>query len=245
VIWVHGGAWVSGSKENVGNYLRLLAGANIAMVNVNYTLAPSATHPTPSRQVNAALGWIVANGPASEIDATRIVLAGDSAGSQIATQVAIAQLDPAYAAALGIKAALPVSSLRGLVLFCGAYDARNLNLDGAFGGFLRKILWAYFGQQDFTSAPGFDLFSVAGHLPPAMPPLFISAGNADPLGPQSMELADIADAKVIVTDTLFFPAGYAPPLGHEYQFDLTTEAGQMALARTRAFLATRFSPAAP
>lgn len=245
VVWVHGGAWVSGSKENVGNYLRLLTSDRFAMVNVDYTLAPSAQHPEPTRQVNAALGWLMANGAAAGLDTSRVILAGDSAGAQIAMQTAIAQTDPAYAAALGLTPMLPASQLRGLLLFCGAYDARQLNLDGAFGGFLRNVLWAYFGQREFASAPGFDLFSVAAHLPATLPPLFISAGNADPLGPQSTGLADRADALGIETDTLFFPADFAPPLGHEYQFDLSTEAGKLALERARAFLAARLSPTAP
>jgi acetyl esterase len=37
-------------------------------------------------------------------------------------------------------------------------------------------------------------------------------------------------------DALFFPQDYAPPLPHEYQFDLDTEAGRLALERSVGFL---------
>jgi len=244
VVWVHGGAWVSGSKENVGNYLRLLAGRGVAMVNVDYTLAPSARHPVPARQVNAALAWLAAHAGDEGLDARRVVLAGDSAGAQIAAQTAIAQLDPAYAAALGLEPALPAGSLRGLVLFCGGYDPAALNLEGPFGGFLKTVFWAYFGTRDVLNAPDLPLFSIPANLPDDMPPLFISAGNADPLGPQSVALAETAAARGIEVDALFFPPDHQPPLAHEYQFSLETQAGQQALERTHAFLERVFSPPA-
>ena len=37
-------------------------------------------------------------------------------------------------------------------------------------------------------------------------------------------------------DALFFPADYEPALPHEYQFNLDTEAGRLALDRSVAFL---------
>jgi hypothetical protein len=37
-------------------------------------------------------------------------------------------------------------------------------------------------------------------------------------------------------ETLFFPPDHAPPLAHEYQFDLDTEAGQLALAKATTWL---------
>jgi acetyl esterase/lipase len=49
VVWVHGGARVSGRTENVVTYLRLLTSDRFAMVNVGYTLAPSVQHPEPTR----------------------------------------------------------------------------------------------------------------------------------------------------------------------------------------------------
>jgi len=53
--------------------------------------------------------------------------------------------------------------------------------------------------------------------------------NADPLAPQSRMLAEVVTQHGVPVDTLFFPDDYAPPLAHEYQFDLDTEAGQTAL----------------
>lgn len=237
VVWVHGGAWVSGNKGDVENWLRILAGRGYATVAPAYTLAPRTVHPGPARQVNAALAWVVAEGPGQGLDPSRVVLAGDSAGAQIAAQAGIAQVDAAYAGRLGITPALPAASLRGLVLFCGGYDPAAVRGEGVFGWFIDTVFWAYFGQKDWRASPMLADFAIPPNLPAAMPPLFISAGNADPLLAQSRALVATADARGIKVDSLFFPDDHQPPLGHEYQFDLGGEAGQQAFDRMVAFLA--------
>ena len=74
--------------------------------------------------------------------------------------------------------------------------------------------------------------SVAPNVTKEFPPAFVSAGNADPLGPQSIAMADAIQGAGGKVERLFFPADYKPPLGHEYQFDLDTAAGKLALARS-------------
>lgn len=236
VVWVHGGAWVSGDKGDVADWLRILAAEGFATVGPAYTLAPSAKHPVPARQVNDALAWVVREGAGRGLDPSRIVLAGDSAGAQIAAQVGIAQVDADYAGRLGITPALPSGALRGLVLFCGGYDPALVKGEGVFGWFLDTVFWAYFGQKDWRNSPMLADFAIPPNLPAGMPPLFISAGNADPLLAQSRALAAAADAKGITVDALWFPDDHTPPLGHEYQFDLASEAGKEAFGRMLAFV---------
>ncbi len=71
------------------------------------------------------------------------------------------------------------------------------------------------------------------------PPFFISVGNADPLAPLSYGLKQRADELGIANEALFFPPDHAPPLPHEYQFNLDSEAGQLALERSVNFLSAR------
>jgi hypothetical protein len=49
-------------------------------------------------------------------------------------------------------------------------------------------------------------------------------------------MADALEAKGVNVERLFFPKDYQPPLGHEYQFDLDSDAGKLALTRTVAWL---------
>lgn len=235
VVWVHGGAFVSGSRDNIGNYLQILAAQGYATLAPDYTLAPSGRHPRPTEQLLEALLWLRGAADDHGLDATRIVLAGDSAGAHIALQTAIAIRDPAYADALGLRPQTDPATLRGLALFCGAYDLQGMDRDGAFGGFLQTVLWSYLGHKDPAEAADAPLFSLFAHLPADFPPLFVSAGNADPLLPQSTALVEQATRRGIAVDTLFFPPDHQPPLSHEYQFTLDP-AGEQAFTRLTAFL---------
>jgi acetyl esterase/lipase len=237
IVWTHGGGWVSGSKAHVANYARILAGRGYTVAAVDYSIAPGKTYPVPVRQLNAALGYLAGNARALHLDPTRMVLAGDSAGAHISAQVANLVANPAYAQALGIVPAVERRHIAGLLLYCGPYDTRNVNLDGAFGGFLKTVLWSYSGTRSFMTDPAFATASVIDRVTGDFPPAFISAGNGDPLQGQSLAFADALVAKGVAVERLFFPKDYAPALPHEYQFNLDTEAGRLALERSAAFLA--------
>lgn len=236
VVWIHGGGWVSGTKNDIGNYARILAARGYTVVGVDYSIAPGATYPTPVRQLNAALGYLAANATRLHIDPNRFVLAGDSGGSHIVAQVANVVSVPSYAGLLGIRPAIDRGQLAGMLLFCGAYDMNLADFDGPFGGFLHTVLWAYSGTKDFRTDPAFESASVLNHVTGAFPPSFISAGNADPLAPQSVAMADALRARGVRVDALFFAADHQPPLPHEYQFDLDGKDGRLALDRAVAFL---------
>jgi len=239
VVWIHGGAWISGGKGDVANYARLLAARGFAVGSVDYAIAPGARYPTPVRQVNAALRYLRANAASLGIDADRLFLAGDSAGAQIAAQVALTVSDAAYAQSIGVFPGAPRAALRGLVLFCGPFDAMNANFTGPFADFFRTVLWSYLGTRDFVGDPRLRDLSIMPHVGTGFPPAFISVGNADPLAPHSVALAEALRTHAVETDTLFFAADYRPTLGHEYQFDLRLEASRTAFDRMVAFLTAR------
>src|SRR5437588_4134282 len=46
IVWIHGGAWVTGDKRDIASYLKILAARGYAAVGVNYSLAPRQTYPT-------------------------------------------------------------------------------------------------------------------------------------------------------------------------------------------------------
>jgi acetyl esterase/lipase len=239
VVWVHGGAWISGTKAHVAPYLRILAGNGYAAIGVGYSLAPGANYPGPIRQVNAALAHISKNAASLNVDPTRIFIAGDSAGAQITGQLANLITAPTYARAMGITPAIDPSALRGVILNCGAYDAELVNYDGAFGFFLKTVLWSYFGRRDFLADPRLRQMSVIRNVTGAFPAMFITAGNGDPLEPQSRALAAAAAKAGVAVESLFFPKEHVPALPHEHQFNLDTDAARQVLARTLAFLAER------
>ncbi len=245
VVWIHGGAFVAGSKNDVEAYLRILAARGYATVGVGYALAPIGRYPMPIAQANEAVAFVIANAARLHVDPTRIFLAGDSAGAQIAAQLAAMVSDPTYAAQVGIAPGFSRSRLRGVVLFCGIYDASPKQVPEVFRTAFQNAFWAYFGQKNLDdNDTRLAQFAVARHVTPRFPPAFISAGNTDPLERDSVMLANALRAQGVTVDTLFFPSDYVPPEPHEYQFTFGSGAGKKAIARETAFLA-RFSARNP
>ena len=227
IVWIHGGGFVSGRRQDITNYLKVLAGRGFNVVNIDYTIAPEAHYPTPIRQVHAALGYLSREGVRHGIDPAGLVLAGDSAGAQIAAQTAATATNPDYARLVGITPAIRPEQLVGVLLFCGVFDVTQMGKGGGIlGWFVSSATWAYSGNRD---GAGIETMSIAPHVTPAFPPAFVSAGNADPLGPQSVAIARALETKGVSVTSLFFPPDHQPPLGHEYQFDLDTAGGRRAL----------------
>ena len=102
------------------------------------------------------------------------------------------------------------------------------------------MLWSYSGSRDYATNQGFALASILHYVTPKFPPTFISAGNGDPLLPHSVAMADALAKEGVRVDRLFFAQEHTPTLPHEYQFNLDTDAGQLALARSLGFLSSIF-----
>lgn len=237
IVWIHGGGFVSGRRRDITNYAKVLVGQGFNVVNVDYTIAPEAQYPTPVRQVNRALAYIALNGASLGINPQRLVLAGDSAGAQIAAQTAAVVTNPAYARLIGVVPGIAPEQLAGALLYCGVYDISGLGTGGGIlGWFIESAGWAYSGKRKWRDDRVFQTMSIAPYVTSSFPPAFVSAGNADPLGPQSVAMAKSLESANVAVEQLFFPADYKPGLGHEYQFDLTTQAGQKALAKSGAWL---------
>lgn len=186
--------------------------------------------------MNAALGYVSAYAEELGDDPAFIVLAGDSAGSQLAAQVSILTTDSGYAVKVGIAPTLKPDQLAAAILVSGAYDLDNIDLKGNSGWFLRTILWAYSGARNFMSDPRFGLLSVTQYVSATFPPAFITSGNGDPLAPPARQFAATLQGLGVHILPLFFPDDYNPALPHEYQFNLDTAAGAEAQVRMLAFL---------
>ena len=90
VMYTHGGGWVLGGFDTHERLLRELAtGAHAAIVFVNYTLSPEAKYPLSLEEAYAATKWISENGQTLNLDSSRLVVAGDSVGGNMATSVAL------------------------------------------------------------------------------------------------------------------------------------------------------------
>ena len=90
ILYLHGGGWILGSWITHDLLTRRLAvGANAAVVFVEYSRAPEAKYPVQIEQCYAAAQWITAQGAGGGFDITRIAVAGDSAGGNTSTVLAL------------------------------------------------------------------------------------------------------------------------------------------------------------
>lgn len=223
VVWVHGGAWLAGVKEDNSDYLRLLSTEGFVTASVDYPLAPEAHYPRSINSVLAAISYLLEHSEQYRIDPTRVFLGGDSAGAQLAMQAALVTCSPAYADATGLSSALTPDQLRGQVLYCGAFDFSGTDVSPALEKFFRAVLWAYSGVKDFEDHDAYTYGNVVAHVTSELPPTFINAGNHDFLLAQSISLAHALGHVGVPVDALFYPEDHQPNLEHEFQFDLRLE----------------------
>lgn len=90
VMYFHGGGWILGDAETHRHIVcEIAAGANATVVFVNYSRSPEAKYPTAVEQAYAATKWVVENRSSIGIDASHLVVAGDSAGGNMSTVVCL------------------------------------------------------------------------------------------------------------------------------------------------------------
>jgi acetyl esterase len=90
IMYFHGGGWVLGDKSTHDRLTREIAnGAQAAVVFVNFTPSPEAQYPVPIEEAYAATKYIAENGNTLNLDPSRLAVAGDSAGANMAAAVTL------------------------------------------------------------------------------------------------------------------------------------------------------------
>ncbi|WP_188197800.1 alpha/beta hydrolase [Nonomuraea sp. SYSU D8015] len=90
ILYVHGGGWILGNAGTHDRLVRELAvGVNAAVVFVEYDRSPEARYPVAIEQAYATAQWITRNGVGEGLDASRLAVAGDSVGGNMAAALTI------------------------------------------------------------------------------------------------------------------------------------------------------------
>ena len=164
-LFVHGGGFTGGDKHRPGSHLydnvgRWAASEGWAAITMNYRLAPAHGWPAAAQDIARAIDWIGRHGADLGIDASRILLAGHSAGAAHAAGY-IAQRDLHGAGHAG---------LRGAVLMSGIYDIEAMGT--------RPSVQSYFGRDPARHA----VQSSVNGLADTRLPLLLTVAEEDPDG---------------------------------------------------------------
>jgi acetyl esterase len=86
VLYIHGAGWVFGDSHTHDRLIRELAvQSGSAVVFPEYSRSPEARYPVAVEECYAVAQWIVSQGADYSLDPTRIAVAGDSVGGNMAT----------------------------------------------------------------------------------------------------------------------------------------------------------------
>ena len=238
LVWVHGGAFVAGTKDGIENYAVMLANEGYAVVGVDYQWAPEIKYPGQVRQVEECLAALDSVKDEYYLDLDRIVLFGDSAGAHIAAQAALLATNPEYEAALGVSSAIEAKQLKGAVLYCGPYDVSQMLDTGnkLIDFFASRIGWALIGEKHWQDGEMIKTTTIKDYATDKFPPVFISDGNSGSFESQGKGLVEDLMSKGIDVSFLFFDKDQYDEIGHEYQFNIGDNgAGSLCYEQTILF----------
>jgi acetyl esterase/lipase len=226
VVVIHGGSWVSGNRLDGGTKRWLndwLAGLGYAVASIDYRLSPEFKWPTQRDDLLAAIRFLRSNAAALGIDPNRLVLLGRSAGGQMATAAAYAEVIPGVCGIVDIY---------GPTDFDLTWDAatRPRSLDHRYN------LEIFLGGSPETARDAYQSASGAMLVTSRAPPTLILHGGLDiNVFPEQAQRLDRKLAEAGVPHALVS----LPWAGHAFDFvNFNTPGAQIGRYAVARFLAS-------
>ncbi|MBR0566281.1 alpha/beta hydrolase [Azoarcus sp. L1K30] len=175
LVFFHGGGWCVGDVESYDVLCRELAnGAGVAVLSVDYRLAPEHPFPAAVDDARLAVEWAAAHADLLNVDPLRFALGGDSAGGNLSVVTALAlrdedNLKPVFLALIYPSTEI-VSERASRQAFGNGYFLDTETLDWFFTRYL-----PHGDTEDWRISP-MRAASLAG-----LPPTLIVTAECDPL----------------------------------------------------------------
>jgi acetyl esterase/lipase len=178
IIYLHGAGWVFGNAHTHDRLIReLAAGAGAAVVFPNYSLSPEARYPVAIEENFAVARWVAAHGTEHGLDSSRITVAGDSVGGNMAAALTLMAKERGGIDLVQQVLFYPVTD--------AAFDTGSYR-QFATGYFLRRDAMQWFWDQ-YTTDPARRAEITASPLRATieqlrgLPPALVITGEADVL----------------------------------------------------------------
>lgn len=189
VVWVHGGAWRSGTKEGIPP---ALVGNSFAIASVDFHQSTEAPFPAAVHDIKGAIRFLRANAKKYGYDASRIAIAGSSSGGHLAILVGVTNGNKVLEGVVGNNPDQS-SDVQAIVDYYGASNLTTiLSQSTPHGLSVRKpALELLLGALPENATELAKLASPVFHIDSDDPPLLIIHGDQDPQMPinQAHELA--------------------------------------------------------
>ncbi len=198
VVYFHGGGWVLGSLTTHDGICRGLAdGVDAVVVSVDYRLAPEYRYPAAVEDSLAALRWVAEHAGSIGGDPNRLVVAGDSAGGNLAAIVA-----------QEARVSGPAIAFQLLVYPVTDHEFTSVSMeDNAVGYYLTRASMHWFYDLYLTdAAEGADpaVSPIRNPVLAGLPPAFVVTAEYDPLRDQGLAyVAAMRAAGNVVADRTY------------------------------------------
>ncbi|HEY4020988.1 MAG TPA: alpha/beta hydrolase [Pseudonocardiaceae bacterium] len=187
VYFIHGGGMVIGTNRGQGitNVLDCAAQLGVAVVSVQYRLAPEHPHPAPVEDCYAGLVWTVEHADELGIDPSRIVVSGASAGGGLAAATALLARDRSGPELIGQLLLCPMLDDRN-----NSYSARQMTGLGIWDRGFNQVGWtALLGEAQ--GGPDVSPYAAPARATDlsGLPPTFIDVGSAETFRDEAVDYA--------------------------------------------------------
>lgn len=213
IVWVHGGAWHSGNKENPP--LGLLP-YGYALASVDFRVSTEKPFPVQIYDIKAAIRFLRANAQKYGYKSEKIIIWGASSGGHLAALVATTNNNAALEGNLG-NYTNTLSAVQACIDFYGPTNFLTiLNQSTPHGLNVRlPALAILLGKPVEQVNELAKLASPVYQVDAACPPMFIAHGEQDAQVPinQSIELMSVYKSKNLKVQIEFVPnAGHTDPI---------------------------------
>jgi len=142
VIWIHGGGWQGGSKNNPGNHVTALTTKGYVVASIDYRLSGVAQWPAQINDCKGAVRYLRANAGQFRIDPTRFATWGSSAGGHLSAYMKLSngvKMLTVGGATVDIEGntggnLLTSSDVQACVNYFGPADLLKMNEQAPLGG---------------------------------------------------------------------------------------------------------------
>jgi acetyl esterase len=183
-LHIHGGGWVLGAADMQDPMLEQIADTTgLAVVSVEYRLAPEDPYPAGPDDCESAAAWLVKNSR-TEFGSDILTIGGESAGGHLAA-VTVLRMRDRYG----------YTGFRGANFVYGAFDLSMTPSQRAFGN--RRLVLRTIDMQQFYNA---YLPAITDRQAPDISPLYADLKGLCPA------LFSVGTSDALLDDTLFMHA---------------------------------------